>query len=156
MYGGGQEQGLRSGTESLATSVGIATALTLIKKRQDKDVKHFEMIKDFFIQELKQQNIPFEINGTSETLPNILNICIPGLNSDYAVIQMDEYGVQCAAMTSCAGSKGALKSDVLVAMGKDECAGSSLRFSFGRDTKKKEVVKTVSVLKKVCGLQKVV
>ncbi|MEY4440469.1 MAG: hypothetical protein RLY49_95 [Candidatus Parcubacteria bacterium] len=156
MFGGGQESGLRSGTESLATSVGIDTALTLIDKRIKKDVKHFEILKDFFIKQLNKSNIPFEINGSGEILPNIFNICIKGLNSDFAVIQMDEYGVQCAAMTSCAGSKGVLESDILRAMGKNECAASSLRFSFGRSTTRKDIVKAVRVLKKVCGLQKVI
>lgn len=154
IFGGGQEFGLRSGTESLATSVGIDTALVLIQKRREKDVKHFKMLKDFFVKQLNKTSIQYEINGASEIIPNILNICIKGLNSDFAVIQLDEYGVNCAAMTSCAGSKGILKSDILLAMGKDTCAGSSLRFSFGRTTTKKEIIKTVKVLGKVCRLQK--
>ncbi len=156
IYGGGQEFGLRSGTESLITSLGTSAALSLIEKKQKKDITHFEKLKGFFVKELEKSGINFEINGVGEILPNILNICIKGLNSDFAIIQMDEYGVNCAAMTSCAGSKGTLKSDVLQAMGKDECAGSSLRFSFGRSTTKKDVSNTVKVLKKVCGLQKVI
>lgn len=156
MYGGGQEFGLRSGTESLVTSVGISKAIEIIEKRRERDVNHFEMLKEFFIKELERVGIQFEINGSGEVLPNILNICVRGLNSDFAVIQMDEYGVNCAAMTSCAGSKGALRSDVLLAMGKNECAGSSLRFSFGRGTTKSDVSKAVDVLRKVCGLQGVV
>lgn len=156
IYGGGQEYGLRSGTESPATSIGISTALAIIEKKRAKDIVHFETLKQFFITQLKKTPIEFEINGSGEILPNIFNICIKGLNSDFAVIQMDEYGVNCAAMTSCAGSKGVLKSDVLLAMGKDECAGSSLRFSFGRNTIKKDIIKTVKVLQKVCRLQKVI
>lgn len=156
VFGGGQEFGLRSGTESLATSVGIDTALTLIEKRREKDIKHFEMLKEFFIEQLDKTAIQYEINGRGEILPNILNVCIQGLNSDFAVIQMDEYGVNCAAMTSCAGSKGALKSDILIAMGKEGCARSSLRFSFGRTTTKKDIVRGVKVLEKVCKMQKII
>lgn len=154
VFGGGQEFGLRSGTESLATSVGIDIALTLIEKRREKDIKHFEMLKEFFIKQLNKTTIQYEINGNGEILPNILNICIHGLNSDFAVIQMDEYGVNCAAMTSCAGSKGILKSDILLAMGKEDCAGSSLRFSFGRTTTKNDIVKGVKVIERVCKMQK--
>lgn len=155
VYGGGQEFGLRAGTESLATSVGLNTALSLIDKRREKDVKHFKVLKEFFIKQLDKKSISYEINGSGEILPNILNICIRGLDSDFAVIQMDEYGVNCAAMTSCAGSKGVLKSDILLAMGKEECAGSSLRFSFGRTTIKKDIMKTIKILEKVCKLQKI-
>jgi cysteine desulfurase len=156
MYGGGQEFGLRSGTESVAHIVGVQTALSLIQKRREKDVKHFNSLKEFFIQTLSATTIPYEINGEGEITPHIFNICIKGLNSDFAVIQMDEYGVECAAMTSCAGSKGALKSEILTAMHKDDCAGSSLRFSFGRSTTTRDITKAVDALSKVCKNQKLV
>ncbi len=156
IYGGGQEFGLRSGTENVVGIVGLNKAIELIEKRKKKDIAHFLKLKEFFIQELSRTSITFEINGSGEILPNILNICIPGLNSDFAIIQMDEYGVNCAAMTSCAGSKGLLKSEILEAMGKENCSASSLRFSFGRDTAQREIKRSVSILKKVCILQKVV
>lgn len=69
---------------------------------------------------------------------------------------MDEYGVECAAMTSCAGSKGLLKSEVLTAMNKESCATSSLRFSFSRSTTTKDIKKAIYALHKVCKAQKVV
>jgi len=155
MYGGGQEFGLRSGTESVASIVGLHTALDLVQKRRTKDVAHFHMLKEFFIQKLAKTNIPYEINGEDDIVPHIFNVCIPRLNSDFAVIQMDEYGVNCAAMTSCAGSKGILKSEILTAMGKDSCAGSSLRFSFGRTTAKADIKEALVALEKVCKAQKV-
>jgi cysteine sulfinate desulfinase/cysteine desulfurase-like protein len=71
------------------------------------------------------------------------------------VIQLDEKGINCAAMTACAGSKGILKSEILLAMNKEDCAGSSLRFSFGRSTTKKDIQKACKALMKVCRLQKV-
>jgi cysteine desulfurase len=156
MYGGGQEFGLRSGTESVAHIVALATALSVIKKRREKDVEHFNSLKEFFIQKISHTSIPYEINGEGEIVPHIFNICIRGLNSDFAVIQMDEYGVECAAMTSCAGSKGTLKSEILTAMHKEDCAGSSLRFSFGRSTTQKDITKAIEALYKVCKSQKVV
>jgi len=155
IHGGGQEFGLRSGTENVAGIVGLEKAIEIIEQRKKKDSEHFLKLKELFIKEIAKTNVQFEINGTGEILPNILNICIPKLNSDYAVIQLDEYGVNCAAMTSCAGSKGVLKSEILEAMGKGECAGSSLRFSFGRSTTQNEIKRAVKVLEKVCGLQKI-
>lgn len=153
IYGGGQEFGLRCGTENVSLLMGLSKAIEIIEKRKEKDVGHFLKLKEFFIQELTKSSIEFEINGTGEILPNILNICIKGLNSDFAVIQLDEYGVNCAAMTSCAGSKDVLKSEILEAMGKSDCAGSSLRFSFGRNTTKREIINTVKMVEKVCVLQ---
>lgn len=156
IYGGGQEFGLRSGTEAVPQIIGISFALDLIINNREKNIKHFKNLNSYFISKLKKTKIPFEINGEGETIPNIINICIKGLNSDFAIIQMDELGVNCAAMTSCAGSKGILKSEVLEAMGKSDCAGSSLRFSFGISTNKKDIKKALISLKKVCKIQKVV
>ncbi len=156
MYGGGQEFGLRSGTESVSNIVALDTALKLIQKQREKDSEHFKKLKEFFILQLSSSLIPYSINGEGEILPHILNICIPKLNSDFAVIQLDEYGLQCAAMTSCAGSKGILKSEVLTAMHKEDCAGSSLRFSFGRSTTLRDIKKAIVILRKACKAQKVV
>lgn len=156
IYGGGQEYGLRSGTESVASIVGLATAFGIAYSTRESFNTHCESFKKYFISLLEKTNINFEINSEKNSTSHILNICIKGLQSDYAVIQLDEYGVECASMTSCAGSKGALRSEILQAMGKDDCAGSSLRFSFGRTTSKSDIKKAVRVLQKVCELQKVI
>lgn len=156
MFGGGQEKGLRPGTESVVHIVGITKAINLVYQNHTQYNKKFSAFKNYFIQLLDTSKIPYEINGEGEMLPHILNICIKSLQSDFAVIQMDEYGIECAAMTSCAGSKGALVSEVLNAMDKSECAGSSLRFSFGLTTSKSDIKKAVHALQKVCIDQKVV
>lgn len=156
VFGGGQEFGLRSGTEHTASIIGLSTALELITFQKEKDIKHFSNLKQLFIKELDSQKIPYTINGNlKESVHNILNICIEGLDSDYAVIQMDELGINCSAMTACASAKGIPKSDVLIALGKSGCEKSSLRFSFGRKTKPIEIKKAVQKLKIVCQKQKV-
>lgn len=157
IFGGGQEFGLRSGTENTSSIAGLSTALDLVTKYRKKDIKKFIQLKEFFIQELNKSNIPYQLNGNLEnSVPHILNICIPKLDSDFAIIQLDELGINCSAMTACASSKGIPKSDVLIALGKPECAQSSLRFSFGRTTTGFEIKKTVKLLKMVCKKQKVV
>lgn len=156
IYGGGQEYGLRSGTEATPQIIGITKALELVYEERGSHIKKFHTIKKYFIELLDKTSIIYEINGTEESVPHILNICIPGLQSDFAVIQLDEYGVQCASMTSCAGSKGLLKSRVLEAMNKFDCAESSLRFSFGKTTTKSEIKKAVRALVEVCKDQRVI
>ncbi len=154
MYGGGQEFGLRSGTENVAGIAGLSAALALVKKSKERDALHFNTLRELFLEELSNTNITYELNGNSDShVPHIVNICIPGLNSDFAVIQMDELGVNCSAMTACASAKGIPKSLVLEAIGKPECAASSLRFSFGRGTTAREVRKTIKILKQVCKKQ---
>ncbi len=157
LVGGGQESGLRSGTEHTASIAAISTALEIISKLKDADIQKFTKLKKVFVNELDKNKIPYKINGSVEnSVPNILNICIEKLNSDFAVIQMDELGVNCSAMTACASAKGIPKSDVLIALGKPECVQSSLRFSFGRSTTSSEIKRAVKILKIVCEKQKLV
>jgi cysteine desulfurase len=157
LYGGGQEGGLRSGTEHAASIAGLSKALDIIEFRKVKDIEKFNTLKKLFIQELDASCLSYTINGDIEnSAPHILNICIQGLNSDFAIIQLDELGINCSAMTACASSKGIPKSDVIIALGRPECAQSSLRFSFGRTTTPREIKKAVKALVDVCKKQKVV
>lgn len=154
IYGGGQEFGLRPGTENAAGIVGLSTALALTRERKDRDVAHFEKLRAVFLDELSKSEITYELNGEGSVhVPHIVNVCIPRLNSDFAVIQLDELGVNCSAMTACASAKGVPKSQVIEAIGRPECAASSLRFSFGRNTVAGEIRKTVKILLDVCRRQ---
>lgn len=150
LYGGGQEFGLRPGTESLPSIVGCARALELAQSVQATQNTQFKNLKEFFIKELNKTQIKYSINGSDAIVPHIINICILGLQSDFAVIQLDEYSVECSAMTSCASSKGTLRSKVLDAMSKADCASSSLRISFGRTTTTSDIKKAVQALAEVC------
>jgi len=157
MYGGGQEYGIRPGTENPATSKALSIACEIISKRQSDDVYHFQRLKTYFIKQLDISTIPYSINSEiSLCVPNILNICIEGLNSDFAVIQMDELGVNCASATACASNKGIPISQSVIALGKKGCETSSLRFSFGRTTTTRQIKKAVKILMKVCQKQKIV
>lgn len=156
VYGGGQEYNLRSGTENVAGMVGVSEALRVAKERREDDRTHFESLKNLFMHEINASGIAYELQGdVDRTVSHIINICIPGLNSDFAVIQLDEMGINCSAMTACASAKGVPKSQVIEAMGKPDCAGSSLRFSFGRTTTRSDIKAAISKLKIVCGKQKV-
>ncbi len=156
IYGGGQEFGLRSGTENASGIIGLSVALALTKTSKERDTKYFENLRAVFLDELSKTGIAYELNGNeSARVPHILNICIQRLNSDFAVIQLDELGVNCSAMTACASAKGTPKSQVIEAIGKPECAASSLRFSFGRNTTVNEVKKAVRLLAAVCRKQNI-
>lgn len=157
MYGGGQESGLRPGTENPAHCAALDTALMLVQKYSERDTQKFAQLKQLCLRALESEGIQFEINGTVEdAVPTILNVCIAGLDADFAVIQMDELGVNCASMTACASNKDILVSRVLQAMGRAECARSSLRFSFGRTTRSRDISRAIKILAQVCRRQKLV
>lgn len=148
-FGGGQELGLRAGTENLPLIVGFTEALDKTLQIQKEENKRLHEIQKYFISELENKFPKAIINGSKEKrLPNNVNVCFTGLNSEFAVIQLDEKGIACSAMTACRNLSEVANSYVVEALGQ-KCGKSSLRFSMGRDTKKGDIDKVIKALSKI-------
>jgi cysteine desulfurase len=148
ILGGGQEQGLRSGTENVPGFVGLAKALDIAQKNREKESRRLKELRNLFVSELVK-NIPSaEVNGSSKhQAPHIVHVTFSGVDNERLMMELDERGVQCAVGSACSASS-AKPSHVLGAIGmSDKHARSSLRFSMGRGTTKKEILKTVKLLK---------
>jgi cysteine desulfurase len=147
--GGGQERGLRSGTLNTTGIVGLATALELTNKKQAQENLRLTKLKELTIFKLK--NLPgIQFNSDPRiTVPGILNFSIPTKTSDQLVMGLDLEGVAVSAASAC--SSGAIEqSYVLKAMGKTEAvARSSVRISFGWQTRKFDVTKFVRAVEKL-------
>lgn len=139
MYGGGQEWGLRSGTESVAGAVGFSCALEITQKMFEKESKRLAVLRDDFFKKLLK--IPgVRINGdTAKRIANNVNISLPGLDGEAMVIYLDARGVGVSTGSACSSTKKE-SSRVLAAMGLsvDEIEGA-LRFTLGRSTKKSDI-----------------
>ncbi len=134
IIGGGQEMGLRSGTENVANAVGFAKSLELAEAHRKSEVKRLGVLRNqlryFVLQEFKEA----KINEGRRQSPAILNFSIPGLDGERAVFALDEHGVMVSTGSACAANKG-LRSHVLVAMGLTALeADGSIRLSMGRFT----------------------
>lgn len=153
IYGGGQENNLRSGTENIAGIVGIAKALEIAQTEREKEGRRIAVLRDYFIREVLKLIPDAVLNGHPiERLPNNVNISIPGLEGDAAVLYLDEKGI--AASTGAACSATSLEpSHVIAALGKSrKHALGSLRFTFGRDTTQKYLDYTLKSLAEVVRL----
>lgn len=150
IFGGGQENGLRSGTENVAGSIGFAKALDLAQSRRQTERTRLAEIQDVFIKELAEKIPEIVINGSLyKRLPNNVHITIPNTDNERLVFALDALGIQCAAGSACSASKD-LASHVLKALGLDESAArASLRFTMGHNTSQKDVLKTVAELASV-------
>ncbi|HLB66027.1 MAG TPA: cysteine desulfurase family protein [Candidatus Saccharimonadales bacterium] len=147
VLGGGQERGMRSGTENVAGIVGFAKALELTQKNRSTEVIQLEKLQKLFI-ELLRKNIPnVEINGSLEyRLANNIHITIPGQDNERLIMALDEAGILCAAGSACSASDEE-PSHVLKTIGlTDEQAQSSLRFSMGKDSTETDIKQTVKTL----------
>ncbi len=140
ILGGGQEYGLRSGTENVPGVIGLATALQKSAQIRKSEVERLIALRRHLLQKLKSELPQCTINGGQKhTLPNIVHVTIPGIDNERLVMQFDEYGICVASGSACAASSGE-PSHVLRAVGlSDEQARSSIRISMGRGTTQQHI-----------------
>jgi len=150
LFGGGQEFGLRSGTQPIALIAGLACALTdACVKRKDR-VSNVQKLRDMFEKSLEER-LPgnYVLGNTADRVANTSAVCFPGIDSEFLVLQLDAKGVSASYGSACSSDKHVAGSHVIEAMDLDECKGSMVRFSFGPNNTKKEVFKIVSILEDI-------
>jgi cysteine desulfurase len=147
VLGGGQERGLRSGTENVAGSIGLSTALSIAQEKRHEEIKRLQQLQHLFIKLLEEKIPGVIVNGSmKQRLPNNVHITIPGQDNERILMALDEAGVLCAAGSACSASNEE-PSHVLRAMGlQDTDAQSSLRFTMGRQTSEAEIRKATDTL----------
>ncbi len=146
LYGGGQEYGLRSGTENVASIIGFSAALEKASKKRAGESKRLEMLQQYFVQQLTTHVPEAEITTRSNNLHNLVHITISGTDNERIMMELDEAGIQCAVGSACSASSDE-PSHVLKAIGMSEQqAQTSLRFTMGRDTTEEMITQTVRIL----------
>ncbi|HEY5587673.1 MAG TPA: cysteine desulfurase family protein [Candidatus Paceibacterota bacterium] len=155
--GGGQEFGLRSGTESVALIIGVAKALEIVNKIKESEVSRLIKIRDYGIEKLLSlsgiSGYKIVLNGDNEKrLPNNINISISGISSELLVIELSAKNIFVSEKSACK-SDDENKSYVIKAIrkicpkdGKEE---GSLRISLGKNTKKGDIDILYKELKKI-------
>jgi cysteine desulfurase len=150
IMGGGQENGIRSGTENVASIVGFGKACEIAKERLNENISHFQALHSSMLSKIVKE-IPYvKSNGHPEKrIFNNIHLTFLGVNGEDLIIKLDEHGI--AASTGSACSMHTQKaSHVLKAMGfNHEQITGSLRMSFGYLNTLDEVEQTIDVLKKV-------
>jgi cysteine desulfurase len=148
--GGGQERGLRSGTENVASIIGLATALDLAQSKRHVEAKRLQELQRLFFKLLEEQVPTAQINGSRKyRSPNNLHLTIPGQDNERLLIQLDEAGIMAAAGSACSASNQE-PSHVLRALGlSDTEAQASLRLTMGRSTTEEEIKRCLQVLNQI-------
>ena len=147
VLGGGQEYGMRSGTENVPGVIGLAAALDLAQANRTQEVARLQKLQKTLIDELEKAVPNVQVNGSRKArLPNNVHITIPGSDNERLIMALDEAGIQAAAGSACSASSEE-PSHVLKAMGlSDQEAQSSLRFTMGRSTTEQDIHTTVDTL----------
>lgn len=147
IQGGGQERGLRSGTENVANVVGFAESLALVQERRHQEVSRLQQLQKTFISALENRIPHIVINGSlKHRLPNNVHITIPGRDNERLMMELDRKGIMCAVGSACSASNDE-PSHVLTAIGlSEQDAEASLRFTMGKDTTESDIVRVVNEL----------
>ncbi len=150
IYGGEQENGFRSGTENVSAIVGFAKALDLAHKEKTKEWKRFFLLQKYFLKLLKNNLSSISLNGSLENrLPNNVNISIEGVDSETLINYLSTENIFVSSGSAC-HAQTQEPSHVLLALGLSEAyVRSSIRFTFGKDTTKKDLKKVVQKLSSI-------
>ena len=149
VFGGGQERGLRSGTENLTGIAGFGLAAELSQKEMEKNTAYWQSIRDHLLGRLLSE-IPYSrLNGhPTERLPHNANVSFNYLEAESLLLYLALNGVCCSAGSACSSANGE-PSHVLAAMGlAPEWAHGALRVTIGMGNTKEEMDATADLLKK--------
>ena len=147
LFGGGQQNGLRSGTENVPAIAGLAKAIEIVYSKLDREVEELYQIKEAFVEGVKQIPDVF-VNGHSgrDGAPHVVSVSFQGVRSEVLLHALEDKGVYVSAGSACSAHK-PQPSATLQAMGIDkELLGSTIRFSFSAFTTMDEISYTLQCL----------
>lgn len=147
LFGGGQQQNLRSGTENVPGIAGLAKAAEMMYAHLDEDEKHLYRLKKLFIEGVKKLDgvqINGLLNGSIEgTAPHIVSVSVNGVRSEVLLHALEDKGIYVSAGSACSARK-PQPSATLKAMGIDkDLLSSTIRFSFSVFTTEEEILYTL-------------
>ncbi len=146
LHGGGQEKGLRSGTENVAAIIGFGLACELAVKRLKDFASHTATLRDQFEQGLKVLDVTI-FGSQANRLPNTSFFAINSIEGETLVMALDRKGYAVASGSACS-SDSTEPSHVLLAMGVDaDTARGAVRVSFGPHNTTEQVAEFLKVLK---------
>lgn len=152
IVGGGQEYGMRSGTENVPAIVGFGVAAGIAITMREKESIRIAALRDRLWQGILGIVPDAELNGPptvhDRRLPNSLNVYFPGHSAQDMCIELDMMGIAVSPGTACS-SRTAEPSYVVEALGfSGDRPSSSIRFSLGRQTTIREIDEVIAVFKK--------
>jgi cysteine desulfurase len=150
IVGGGQEYGLRSGTENVAGIIGFSYALDKAQTLKRNEAKRLKQLQSYFIENLGQKCPSAQVNGSiKQRLPNNVHITLPATDNETTLLKLEQKGILAAAGSACSASSEE-PSHVLKAIGvSQKHSRSSIRFTLGRNTTLNDIKTTLKFLTEI-------
>lgn len=148
--GGGQENGLRSGTENVPGVIGFAKAVELAHEHLNGNRKKYASWRKTLLSELDG----YELINKKHVVDNFVTICYDGIDAERLVFLLEEQGVYVTTGAACAASKG-VRSHVLAAIGLSESQiAGSLRLTLGETNDETQIHEAARVINRVVEAEK--
>ncbi len=153
IFGGGQQKGLRSGTENVPAIAGIGLAAKEIYTDFDEKIEKLYELKDYFVKELKKIDKVI-VNGLTEgdireTAPHVVSASFEGVRAEVLLHSLEDKGIYVSAGSACASNKPSISATLKAINVRKELLDSTIRFSFSVETTKEELDYTLSVINEI-------
>lgn len=150
IYGGGQQKGMRSGTENVPGIAALARAAEIMYSNLDADMNRLYELRDMFINGVSQiDNV--KVNGCmgNESAAHIVSLSVGGVRSEVLLHALEDRGIYVSAGSACSSNK-PQPSATLKAIGVEkDLLHSTIRFSFSVFTTEEEIQYTVQTLREI-------
>jgi len=162
LHGGGQESGLRPGTENVAGIVGAAVAIKWAQGDYQTRAESVATVRDQAIRHIQAEIPEALVNGVTppkskgnpsirvgcDRVANNINISIPGLDTEFAAVVLDKHGFAVSTKSACSGAGGGASTVVLETTKDPARANATLRITLGPNTTLDQLKSLTEVLKK--------
>lgn len=148
IHGGGQQKGMRSGTENVPAIAGLAVAAEEMYQGLEENRKHLFALRDYFIEEVEKLD-GVSVNGKKDhdSAPHIVSVSIEGVRAEVILHTLEDRNIYVSAGSACASNKPAISSTLQSIGLKKALLDSTIRFSFSIHTTKEELDYALEVMR---------
>lgn len=147
IFGGGQQKGIRSGTENVPGIAGLGCACKLMVEHNYENAEKIRAVKDYFLEQIQQID---GIKDNSGMAPHVASISFKGLRSEVLLHALEDKEIYVSSGSACSSNKKQAVSGTLNAIHlSDDYKDGTLRFSFSVENTKEEVDETMEALKEL-------
>ena len=150
MLGGGQQKGMRSGTENVPAIAGLGVAAEEIYTDFEEKVEHLYELKEYFIEQVTKID-GVSVNGhiSKDSAPHIISVSIKGVRAEVILHTLEDRNIYVSSGSACSSKKPALSGTLKNIGLANDLLDSTIRFSFCVNTTKEEVDYALEVMKEV-------
>ncbi len=148
IHGGGQQKGMRSGTENVPAIAGLAVASEEMYQNLEENRKHLFSLRDYFIEEVEKID-GVTVNGKKDhdSAPHIVSVSIEGVRAEVILHTLEDRNIYVSAGSACSSNKPAISTTLQSIGVKKELLDSTVRFSFSIHTTKEELDYALEVMR---------